>query len=529
METYGIEKYNIMMPKNVYRNLSPATLTEMALKTEEDACLMDKGALLVSTGKYTGRSPKDKFVVDEPTTTANIDWDGENKRISEADFDRIAGKVSAYMSNRDVYVFDGFAGADKKYRISTRIITEYASANLFMNNMLIRPEADELKGFKEDFTIICAPGLKLDAKLEGINSEAVILVNFKKGLVVIAGTKYCGEMKKSVFTAMNYFLPLKGVLGMHCSANMATDGSGDTALFFGLSGTGKTTLSADPNRGLIGDDEHGWSDSGIFNIEGGCYAKCIDLTEEKEPDIYRAIRHGSVVENVVVDPATGAPDYADNSLTENTRVSYPLHFIDNAVIPSVGNHPKTIIFLTADAFGVLPPVAKLTKEQAMYYFVSGYTSKVAGTERGITDPVCTFSTCFGSPFLPLRSSIYAELLGEKIEKHGSDVYLINTGWTGGAYGVGKRMSLPATRAIVTAALNGSLADVDYEVEPFFGLAIPKSCDGVDANILNPKNVWSDKKEYDRLANKLAGDFVANFKKYSGMSADIINAGPKVKK
>ena len=391
-----------------------------------------------------------------------------------------------------------------------------------MHNMLIRPTAEELEKFEENFTVICAPGLKLNAEKEGINSEAAIILNFKKNIVLIAGSKYCGEMKKSVFSVMNYILPLEGVLGMHCSANMAMDGSGDTALFFGLSGTGKTTLSADPNRGLIGDDEHGWSDKGIFNIEGGCYAKCIDLSKEKEPEIYGAIRHGAVVENVIVDPDTRIPDYSDNSLTENTRVSYPIDFIDNAVVPSVGGHPKTIIFLTADAYGVLPPVSKLTKEQAMYYFVSGYTSKVAGTERGITDPVSTFSTCFGSPFLPLKSSVYAELLGEKIEKHGSNVYLVNTGWNG----TGKRMSLKATRAMVTAALNGSLANVEYYVEPYFGLNVPKTCPGVESEILDPQNSWADKKAYDKKAKDLAKKFVENFKKYDHMPAEIVNAGPK---
>ena len=528
MNTYGIEKYNIVKPKNVYRNLSPAVLTEMALKTE-DCRLMDKGALLVNTGAYTGRSPNDKFTVAEPTSENDINWGKENKKITEAQFESIFKKVSKYLSGKDVYVFDGFAGADEKYRLNIRVINEYASQNLFMHDMLIRPTKDELAKFSEDFAIICAPGLKLDAAKEGINSEAAILVHFGKKMVVIAGSKYSGEMKKSVFSVMNYVLPKKGVLGMHCSANMAIDGSGDTALFFGLSGTGKTTLSADPNRGLIGDDEHGWSDDGIFNIEGGCYAKCIDLTEEKEPDIYRAIRHGAVVENVVVDPETGAPDYADNSLTENTRVAYPVHFINNAVIPGVGGHPKTVIFLTADANGVLPPVAKLTKEQAMYYFVSGYTSKVAGTERGITDPVSTFSTCFGSPFLPLKSSIYAEMLGEKIEKFGSDVYLINTGWSGGQYGVGKRMSLKATRAIVTAALNGELAKSEYEVDPYFGLNIPKTCPNVESEILNPINTWADKKEYDRLATRLIAAFEENFKKYDHMPDEIVNAGPKSKK
>lgn len=525
METYGIEKYGIIDPKSVNRNLSPALLVEAALRNE-GARLTDKGALLIETGKYTGRSPKDRFIADEDGVRDEINWGAENQKISTEAFDRIYGKIGAYLSNRDVYVFDGFAGADKKFRIGVRVINEYASQNLFMNNMLIRPDAKELAAFSADFTVICAPGLKLDAAKEGIHSEAAILVSFTKKLVLIAGSGYCGEMKKSVFSVMNYLLPKKGVLGMHCSANMATDGSGNTALFFGLSGTGKTTLSADPNRGLIGDDEHGWGDDGIFNIEGGCYAKCIDLSAEKEPEIYGAIRHGAVVENVVVDPATRTPDYTDKSLTENTRVSYPIEFIDNAVVPGVGGHPNTVIFLTADAYGVLPPVSKLTREQAMYYFVSGYTSKVAGTERGITDPVCTFSTCFGSPFLPLDSSVYAQLLGDKIDKYGSDVYLLNTGWTGGAYGVGKRMSLPATRAMVTAALNGELAKVEYETEPFFGLAVPKSCPGVDSAILNPKNVWKDKKEYDRLAKKLAGEFVQNFKKYTHMPASIVNAGPK---
>lgn len=525
MNTYGLEKHNILNPVNVYRNLSPAVLTEIALKTE-DCKLMDNGALLVETGKYTGRSPKDKFVVEEPGIAEEINWGPENKKFTPEAFDRIYGKITSYLNNRDIFIFDGYAGADPAYKLNVRVINEYASQNLFMYNMLIRPSEKELKGFDPEFTIICAPGLKLVPEVDGTNSEAVILVSFARKMVLIAGSKYSGEMKKSVFSVMNYILPHKGVLGMHCSANMALDGSGDTALFFGLSGTGKTTLSADPNRGLIGDDEHGWSDKGIFNIEGGCYAKCIDLSAEKEPEIYNAIRHGSVVENVVIDPVTRAADYTDSSLTENTRVSYPIDFIPNKVVPGVGGHPKTVIFLTADAFGVLPPVSKLTKEQAMYYFVSGYTSKVAGTERGITDPVCTFSTCFGSPFLPLKSSVYAELLGEKIEKYGSNVYLINTGWTGGAYGVGKRMSLPATRAIVTAALNGSLANVEYETENYFGLAIPKTCEGVDSAILNPVNAWKDKKEYDRLAKKLAHDFVENFKKYDHMPEKIVKAGPK---
>ncbi|MDR2201662.1 MAG: phosphoenolpyruvate carboxykinase (ATP) [Clostridiales bacterium] len=526
METYGIEKYGVK-PSAVYRNLSAAVLTELAIK-KEDCMLTDTGALLVNTGKYTGRSPNDKFLVEEPSTKDDIDW-VNNKKCSPEQFESIYKKAQKYLSGKEIYLFDGFAGADPAYKINIRVINEYPSQNLFMRDMLIRPTDSELKNFSEDFTILCAPGLKLDAKAEGINSEAAILLSFERRLVVICGSKYSGEMKKSVFSVMNYVLPKKGVLGMHCSANIALDGSGGTALFFGLSGTGKTTLSADPDRGLIGDDEHGWSDNGIFNIEGGCYAKCIDLSEEKEPEIYRAIRHGAVVENVVVNKDTRVPDYTDKSLTENTRVAYPIDFISNAVIPGVGGHPKTVIFLTADAFGVLPPVAKLTKEQAMYYFVSGYTSKLAGTERGITTPESTFSTCFGAPFLPLRSGIYAEMLGEKIEKYGSDVYLINTGWAGGAYGTGARMSLKITRAIVTASLNGSLAKVKYATEPFFGLRIPESVPGVDSALLNPKNTWKDKAEYDRVAQKLAADFEKNFKKYERMPAAIVAAGPKAAK
>lgn len=522
------EKYNIKNVK-IYRNLSPAVLVEHALKTEP-CRLMASGALLVETGKYTGRSPKDRFIVDEKGISEKVAWGKENIKISEHSFEIVYHKISEYLSGRDrLYVFDGFAGADEKYSLPIRVINEYASQNLFMNNMLIRPTEEQLTRFAEEFTVISAPGLKLDAKECGINSEAAIIISFGKKLVLIAGSKYAGEMKKSVFSVMNFLLPLKGVLGMHCSANMALDGSGDTALFFGLSGTGKTTLSADPGRGLIGDDEHGWSDSGIFNIEGGCYAKCINLSKEGEPEIYAAIKHGSLVENVVIDDKTREPDYTDKTLTENTRVSYPIDFIPNKVVPGVGKHPRTIIFLSADAFGVLPPVAKLTKEQAMYYFVSGYTSKVAGTERGIVDPVCTFSTCFGSPFLPLNSEVYASMLGEKIDKFGTDVYLINTGWTGGRYGVGSRMSLKATRAIVTAAVSGKLADAEYETEPFFGLNIPKSCDGVDPAILNPRNVWADKAEYDVTANKLASLFEENFRKYDDMPIEIVNAGPKAKK
>jgi phosphoenolpyruvate carboxykinase (ATP) len=523
MNTYGIEKWGILNPLAVYRNLSPAALTELALETE-DALLMDKGALLVTTGKYTGRSPNDRFIVDEPSVTDEIDWGSVNKKISVESFNRILGKVTAYLNNREIFIFDGFAGADPKHRVNIRVINEYASQNLFIYNMLLRPTKQELENFTEDYTIICAPGLKLAPETDGTNSEAAIILSFEKKLIVIAGSKYAGEMKKSVFSLMNYLLPKKGILSMHCSANVSLE-DGSSALFFGLSGTGKTTLSADPRRGLIGDDEHGWSDEGIFNFEGGCYAKCIGLTEEKEPEIYRAVRFGAVVENVIVDEDR-CPDYDNDSITENTRVSYPIDFIPNAVIPGVASHPKTVVFLTADSFGVLPPVAKLTKEQAMYYFISGYTSKLAGTERGIIEPQSTFSTCFGAAFLPLPTGVYAKLLGEKIEKYGSDVYLINTGWSGGAYGVGSRMSLKVTRSIVTAALNGDLAKVEYEQEPCFGLYIPKTCPNVDETLLNPINTWTDKEAYIKTAKKLAADFVKNFEKYKDIDAAIKTAGPK---
>lgn len=523
METFGIEKYGITSPKSVNRNLSPAVLTETALKTEK-ARLTDKGALLIETGKYTGRSPKDRFIADEPGITDEINWGAENKKIEPEKFERIYGKVAAYLSNRDIYVFDGFAGADPKFRISVRVINEFASQNLFMHDMLIRPTDKELKNYKEDFTVICAPGLKLDAEKEGVNSEAAILVSFTKKLVIIAGSKYCGEMKKSVFSVMNYLLPKKGVLGMHCSANMAQDGSGNTALFFGLSGTGKTTLSADPKRGLIGDDEHGWSDDGIFNIEGGCYAKCIDLTEEREPEIFRAIKFGSLVENVIHDEATRVPDYSDGTLTENTRVGYPVDYIPNAAIPGIGGTPKTVIFLTADAYGVMPPISKLNEKQAQYYFVSGFTSKLAGTERGITSPVPTFSTCFGAPFMPLDPSIYAKMLAEKVAKSGANVYLVNTGWCGNS---GKRMNLKYTRAMVTAALNGELEKAEFVTDPYFGVQVPTSCPGVPDEQMIPAKQWGDDQSgYDTKAKELAKAFVENFKQYTHMSDDVVAAGPQ---
>lgn len=523
MKTYGIEKYGILNPKKVDRNNSPAVLTEEALATEP-CKLMNTGALLVETGAYTGRSPKDRFIVDEKGVSEQIGWGTENKKFPLDKFELIYKKVGEYLSGKNVYLFDGFAGADPKYRVAVRVINEYASENLFMNNMLIRPTEKELASFKEDYTLIAVPGLKLDPKECGTNSEAAILLCLKRKLILVVGSKYAGEMKKSVFSLMNYLLPQKGVLGMHCSANMALDGSGDTALFFGLSGTGKTTLSADPKRGLIGDDEHGWSDDGIFNIEGGCYAKCIDLTEEREPEIFRAIKFGSLVENVIHDEATRVPDYSDGTLTENTRVGYPVDYIPNAAIPGIGGTPKTVIFLTADAYGVMPPISKLNEKQAQYYFVSGFTSKLAGTERGITSPVPTFSTCFGAPFMPLDPSIYAKMLAEKVAKSGANVYLVNTGWCGNS---GKRMNLKYTRAMVTAALNGELEKAEFVTDPYFGVQVPTSCPGVPDEQMIPAKQWGDDQSgYDTKAKELAKAFVENFKQYTHMSDDVVAAGPQ---
>ena len=508
--------------KNIFKNLSVPRLVEEALKRGE-GFLTDSGALNVFTGKYTGRSPNDKFIVDEPSVHDKIWW-GNNKPIEPENFENLLKRLMAYLQNRDLFIFDGFAGADPKYRLPIRVINEYAYQNLFCRQLFIVPSDDELVNHEPGFTVICAPGFKADPETDKVNSEAFIILSFEKKLVIIGGSQYAGEMKKSVFSVLNYIMPQQGVLSMHCSANVGKDGS--TALFFGLSGTGKTTLSADPHRFLIGDDEHGWSDDGIFNFEGGCYAKCINLSREKEPQIYDAIKFGAVLENVIVDEDTRIPDYDSDEVTENTRAAYPVEFIPGAVIPGVGGHPKTVVFLTADAFGVLPPIAKLTREQAMYYFISGYTSKLAGTERGITEPQATFSSCFGAPFLPLSPMVYAKLLGEKIEKHDVNVFLVNTGWTGGPYGVGKRMDLGYTRAMIKAALDGELDSVEYEEDPIFGLMIPKSCPEVPSQVLNPRNTWSDKDAYDKAAASLAESFAKNIAKFSGIAPEVIAAGPK---
>ena len=509
--------------KKALANAEAPTLTAKALERGEGV-LSNTGAIVVNTGKYTGRSPKDRFIVDDEISHDKVAWGNINMPFDEAKFEALYQKMIAYVGQKDeLYVFDGYAGADKDYQLPIRVINEYASQNLFARDLFIDPADDaEAQAIDPQFTVIAMPGYQCDPAVDGTNSEACIILSFKKKVVLIAGSRYCGEIKKSIFSVMNFLLPQRDVFTMHCSANVDDDGK--TALFFGLSGTGKTTLSADPSRGLIGDDEHGWSDNGIFNFEGGCFAKCIDLTEEREPEIYRAIKFGSVVENVVLDE-NGVPDYADSRYTENTRVGYQLDYIPNAVIPSVGGHPSTVIFLTADAFGVLPPVAKLNKYQAMYHFVSGYTSKLAGTERGITEPTTTFSTCFGEPFLPLPASRYAELLGQRIDQYNCNVYLVNTGWSGGPYGVGSRIKLKYTRAIVSAATAGLLEDVPMVHDDIFNVEVPVSCPGVPDDVMMPRNTWADKDAYDKTAKDLAQHFVENFKKYTHMSKAIIAAGP----
>lgn len=506
----------------VYRNLTAPQLVEKALKNGEGV-LSSTGALVVNTGKYTGRSPDDKYIVDCPSVHDDIAWGNINRPMRKENFDIIKSKMLAYLQNRELYIFDGFAGADKKYSKSFRIINELASQNLFIKNLLVEPTDEELNSFAPEFTIIAAPGFKCIPEIDNTNSEACIAVDYEQKTVLIAGSQYSGEIKKSVFSVMNYVLPKNGVLSMHCSANIGKEG--DTAIFFGLSGTGKTTLSADPARRLIGDDEHGWSDDGIFNIEGGCYAKCIDLTEENEPEIYRAIKFGTLLENVVIDPETGEPDYSNGTLTENTRAGYPVCYIPNAEISGKGEQPKTVIFLTADAFGVLPPVSRLDNDMAMFHFVSGYTSKLAGTERGITEPQTTFSTCFGAPFLPLEPSVYAKMLGERIEKNNSRVFLINTGWSGGPYGVGSRIKLKYTRAMVAAAISGELDNVEYKLDDIFNVYIPQSCPNIPEEMLNPVNTWNDKEAYEKTAKELAGKFNDNFKKYAHMPENIVKAGP----
>ncbi len=511
-------------PSKVYRNLSVTNLVEIAIQKNE-GIVTSTGSLSVKTGKYTGRSPDDRYIVYDDETHENVDWGKINHQFPTGKFDKIFEKMKKFVEGNELFVFDGFAGADKENRLPIRIFTDHAWQSLFARQLFVRPSSAELETHDPEFTVMSLNDFEAIPEVDGTNSNVFILINLSKKLVLICGTSYAGEIKKSIFSVMNYILPARGVFPMHCSANIGKDG--DTSLFFGLSGTGKTSLSADPNRMLIGDDEHGWSDKGTFNFEGGCYAKCINLNEEAEPQIWNAIKSGAVLENVVIEKQTLKPDFNDSRLTENTRAAYPLEYIPGAVIPSVGEHPKVVVFLTADARGVLPPVSKLTKEGAMFQFMSGYTSKLAGTERGIKEPKAVFSECFAAPFMPRYASVYAKMLGEKIIKHKTVVYLINTGWSGGPYGVGERIKIQYSRAMVTAALTGALDIVKYTHNDLFNLDIPTECPNVPSEILDPKNTWIDKDSYDLSARKLAQMFIDNFEKFKNVSQDIKNAGPKI--
>lgn len=521
--TCGLETLGMKNLGQIYRNLSVAQLIEHAIMRGE-GILAENGALVVETGKYTGRSPNDRFIVRQPESEAEIDWNQDNLSIAPDKFEQLYRKVLTYVQGRNLYIFDGYVGSDPKYRYGVRVVNELASQNLFAHQMFLRPTPEELANHEADFTVIAVPGLHGDPREDGIRSEAFIVLNIARRLVIIGGSYYSGEIKKSIFSLMNYFMTKQNVLPMHGAANL--DKHGNTALFFGLSGTGKTTLSADPNRRLIGDDEHGWSDDGIFNFEGGCYAKTIRLSAESEPQIWDAIQFGTLLENVVFDPDTRSLDYDDGHLTENTRAAYPIRYISNCAQSGMGRHPKTIFFLTADAFGVLPPIAKLTKEQAMYHFLSGYTSKLAGTERGITAPQVTFSACFGQCFLPLSPLIYAQMLGDRLDQHpDTQVYLINTGWSGGIYGIGHRISLKYTRAMVTAAINGQLDSVTYHAHPIFQILMPETVSGVPNKILDPVNTWSDGESYQQYAQELAARFVDNFQQFGDAGKVIAQAGP----
>ncbi len=524
MPTLTHDLDQLIRGEKVHTNLEPAQLIEHAIRRREGAFAAN-GALVCKTGARTGRSPKDRFIVNDSAAQL-VDWNDFNQPCSAEVFDAIYAKALEHLREREIFVQELFAGADTTYRLKVRFVTEFAWHGMFVHQQFVRPLPGERDGFAADYTVIGVPGLKLDPKVDGIRSETFIGVSFARKTIVVAGSGYAGEMKKSIFSTLNYLLPDRNVFPMHCSANLGP--KGDTALFFGLSGTGKTTLSADENRRLIGDDEHGWSDKGIFNFEGGCYAKCIKLSKKNEPQIYNSLRFGSVLENVIIDPETREPDYDDQSITENTRANYPVDFIDGAVIPGIGGHPKIVVFLTADAFGVLPPIAKLTPEQAMFHFVSGYTAKVAGTEAGVTEPQATFSTCFGAPFMLQAPKVYAELLRKRMKEHGTEVWLVNTGWQGGKYGVGKRMDIPHTRAMVTAAVEGALRDVELVLDPAFGLSVPKHVPGVPDEVLMPRNSWKDKADYDKTAAHLTELFEANIKNFD-VPPEVRAAGPKPQK
>ncbi|WP_276485167.1 phosphoenolpyruvate carboxykinase (ATP) [Paraflavitalea pollutisoli] len=522
-----LTRMGLRQDHTLHYQLTPEELAQDVLRLNEGV-LNDTGALVIQTGEFTGRSPKDKFTIKDELTADTVHWNDFNIALDEKYFHIIHQKITDYLNSRnELWVRDAFACADPRYRIGIRVVNENPAINLFAYNMFLRPTEEQLEHFTADWLILSAPGLKLDPQECGTRQHNASVISFKHRTILIAGTGYTGETKKGIFSVLNYILPQdKGVLSMHCSANMGK--KGDTALFFGLSGTGKTTLSADPQRKLIGDDEHGWTNNGIFNFEGGCYAKCIDLSEEKEPEIFHAIRPGALVENTRFHPGTNQINFADKTITENTRVSYPLDFISNAQEPSIGNTPANIFFLTCDATGVLPPISRLTPAQAMYQFISGYTAKVAGTEAGVTEPKATFSACFGAPFLPLHPGKYAAMLGEKMRKHNVKVWMINTGWSGGGYGTGSRMKLSYTRAMITAALEGKLDLVEYANHPVFGMAIPQSCPEVPAELLNPRNTWADQAAYDAAARNLAQQFIKNFEKYAaGVQPEIIEAAPVV--
>lgn len=521
----GLEGLGIRQANEVHWNLTPAELAEQALFNGEGV-LTDTGALMCDTGTFTGRSPKDRFIVKDAKTADTVWWGDINIPFAEDKFDQLHKKMIDFLADKKLYVRDAYAGALEEHRLNLRVVNTNAWHNLFCHNMFLRPERSELKNFNPTFTIICAPEFKANPAEDGTRQENFAILNMSKKMILIGGTAYAGEMKKGIFSVLNYLLPNdKGILSMHCSANQGKEG--DTAVFFGLSGTGKTTLSADPDRMLIGDDEHGWTDKAVFNFEGGCYAKTIDITRENEPQIWDAIKWGAIVENTRFHEGTRTVDYTNTSVTENTRTAYPIYHIDNAKEPSVGGIPKNIFFLTCDAYGVLPPISKLSKGQAMYHFISGYTAKVAGTEAGITEPQTAFSACFGAPFLPLHPTTYAEMLGKKMDEHKVNVWLVNTGWSGGPYGVGSRMKLKYTRAMITAALEGTLDSVSFEKHPVFGVAMPTECPNVPAEVLNPRNTWEDKDAYDRKAEELANAFNKNFSKYADYAnEEIMTGAPK---
>ncbi len=521
LEALGIKN------SNAFWNLSPEELANISVE-KGLATKADSGALNVQTGEFTGRSPQDRFIVKDDITNDSVWWGKINKPFDADKFDALYDKVVDYLSGKEVYVRDAYACADPSYRLNLRAVTELPWMNMFVYNMFLRPTIEELEDFDPEWVVINAPGFMADPEVDGTRQHNFAILNFTRKIALIGGTGYTGEIKKGIFSALNFILPhQKNVLSMHCSANIGE--AGDTAVFFGLSGTGKTTLSADPTRKLIGDDEHGWSDTSVFNFEGGCYAKTIDLSEEKEPDIYKAIRPGAILENVVYKEGTNEVDFENSEITQNTRVSYPIHHINNIAEPSIGTGAKNIFFLTADAFGVLPPISKLTPAQAAYQFISGYTAKVAGTEAGITEPVTAFSACFGAPFMPLHPMVYGEMLSKKMQESGANVWLVNTGWSGGPYGVGKRMSLKITRALITAALNGDLEQVDYNTHKVFGLKMPVTCPNVPSEVLNPRLTWEDENAYIDKAYDLAAQFNKNFEKFAeGASEELLAAAPKMR-